>query len=211
MGKEIKITEKDGKKITEIKKGIKNNKTENYSYVNAISPILDIYSRIFNDVVANREGCYTAEMFSKINSLLVCDFNNSINNLKYLSKKSMKYLKKKDREERKKIFWYKFRRFFKGKINDEIETLIKKREKYKLEMALMFEDVISSNVRKKVEEPELINDDSTIEDEPDFTDNPDDLVKGPDEHRALHGEVVDEEKLSSSVTGSLEYSEAGEE
>ena len=211
MGKEIKITEKDGKKITEIKKGIKTSKAENYSYVNAVSPILDIYSHIFSEVVSNREGCYTNEMFNKINSLLVCDFYNSINNLKYLSKKSMKYLKKRDKEECKKIFWYKFRRLFKGKVNDEIETLIKKREKYKLEMALMFEDVISSNVRKKVEEPDLLNDDSIVEDEPDFIDNPNDLVKGPDEHRALHGEIVDEEKLSSFITGSLEYGEAEKE
>ena len=208
MGKTITITEKDGKKVTTIKKGIKNNKNQKYSYINAVSPILSLYGDIFNSVAQNREGCYSAEMYDRVNNLLVNDFNHSINNLEYLSKQSMKYLKRKDKSERKKIFWYRFRRFFHGKVNKEIEDLIAKRERYNLEMALMFEDVISSEVRSRVEEPSIEPDDSILDDEPDYAESPEDLIKGPDEHRALHGEIVEPDKLVTETKGALEYSEA---
>lgn len=208
MGKIITVTEKDGKKITTIKKGVKNSKNQKYSYINAVSPILSLYSEIFNSVSQNREGCYSTEMYDRVNTLLVNDFNHSINNLEYLSKQSMKYLKRKDKFERKKIFWYRFRRFFHGKINEEIENLIVKRERYNLEMALMFEDVISSEVRSRVEVSSIEPEDSTLDDEPDYAESSEDLIKGPDEHRALHGEIVELDKLTSDTKGSLEYREA---
>lgn len=207
MGKTITVMEKDGKKITTIKKGVKNNKNQKYSYINAVSPILELYGDIFNNVSQNREGCYSAEMYDRVNTLLVNDFNHSINNLEYLSKQSMRYLKRKDKSEKKKIFWYKFSRFFHGKINEEIENLIVKREKYNLEMALMFEDVISSEVRSRVEVSSSESDDSILDDEPDYAESSEDLMKGPDEHRILHGKIVELDNSISDTKASLEYHE----
>lgn len=173
----------------------KRNKTRRYSYVNAISDLLNKYYEVYETLSAHREGCVSGELFDKINTLLVEDYNNSINNLEYLSKQSMKFLKKKESAENSKIFWYKFRRFFGCKKNDEIELLIQKKYKFKLELANLFENLISSNIRKMIELPEEVTEDF-LEEEPDYCEEPDKLFEGPSDNCALFGEVVAPQSLT---------------
>lgn len=172
----------------------KHNKHRKYSYINAIDELLEKYFAVYTKLTDHLEGCISAEIYDKINALLVEDYNASINNLEYLSKKSMKYLKKKNKKENRQIFWYKFRRFFRFKKNEEIEKLIKKKEKFKLEFALLFEDIISSKIRSLVDFEDIPknNDD---EEETEYVDNPNELFSGPSENRALYPEIVGNEEL----------------
>lgn len=173
----------------------KRNKRYRFSYINVIDVQLDKYFSIYEKLSQHREGCMTEEIFEKINNLLVEDYNNTINNLEHLAKKSLKYLKRKDKTERRKIFWYTFRRrLFFAKKNNEIEELISKREIYKFSMAKLFEDIISAKVREDVDQPEFV-DNEGFDDEPDFVDDPKKLFSGPDEKRSLFGEVVEPQQL----------------
>lgn len=173
---------------------VKHNKHRRYSYVNAIDELLEKYFLVYTKLTDHREGCISPEIYDKMNDLLVEDYNASINNLEFLSKQSMKYLKKKDKKENSKIFWYKFRRFFRFKKNEEIEKIIKKKEKFKLEFALLFEDIISSKIRS-LTELEEIPENNIDEEEMEYVDNPDELFSGPSENRALYPEIVENEEL----------------
>lgn len=173
---------------------VKRNKHRRYSYINAIDELLEKYFVVYTKLTEHSEGCISAEIYDKMNDLLVEDYNASINNLEFLSKQSMKYLKKKDKKENSKIFWYKFRRFFRFKKNEEIEKLIKKKEKFKLEFALLFEDIISSKIRS-LTELEEIPENNIDEEEMEYVDNPDELFSGPSENRALYPEIVENEEL----------------
>lgn len=175
----------------------KRNKTKRYSYINVISSLLDKYYTIYSTLSEHREECVSAEFFNKINTLLVEDYNNSINNLEYLSKKGMKFLKKKTRNENKKIIKYRIKRFFHlCKVNEEIELLIKKREKYNLELGYLFEDLVSSNIRTLVNSLDEVVEDEEVEDEPDYCTEGSQVITGPEEHRSLTGEVIDSQSLT---------------
>lgn len=194
-------------KVVKVSK-VKIKRTRRYSYINAIDSLLERYFEVYQKLSDHTEGCISGEIYDRMNKLLVEDYNNSISNLMFLSKKSMKYLKKRDSKERHKIFWYKFRRFFGGKKNEEIEELIKRRGMYEFERAKLFEDLISSRIRAKVEEDEIGDSFDNCADEPDFVDNVKDLFEGPDENRSLHGEVVEPEELTLSEKKSLDYKES---
>lgn len=189
---------------------VKLKKTRRYSYVNAIDGLLERYFAVYQKLSEHVEGCISGEMYDRMNELLVEDYHNSISNLAFLSKKSMKYLKKRDSKERGIIFWYKFRRFFGGKKNEDIEKLIIQKENFKFEMAKLFEDLVSSNIRTKVEDmfcSDSEDCEKNIDEEPDFVDNVKDLFAGPDENRSLHGEIVGPEELSLLQKQSLDYKE----
>lgn len=194
-------------KVVKVSK-VKIKKNRRYSYINAIDSLLDRYFEVYQKLSDHTEGCISSEIYDRMNKLLVEDYNNSISNLIFLSEKSIKYLKKRDSKERHKIFWYKFHRFFGGKKNEEIEELIERRETYELERAKLFEDLISSRIRAKVEEDDIGDSSDNCADEPDFVDNVKDLFEGPDENRSLHGEVVDPEELTLSEKKSLDYKES---
>lgn len=191
---------KEKKKL--IKK-IKLKKRRNYSYINAIDEFLDKYFQVYEKLTSHTEGCLSAELYELMNTLLVEDYNASINNLERMSKQSMKYLKKKNSKENSRIFWYKFRRKFGFKVNNEIEELIKKKEQYKLEFAYLFEDIISSKIRNIVDFKE--EDLPEMEEEPDYEESPDKLIKGPSEERSLYGEVVNEALLEQQKLEQLTY------
>lgn len=148
-----------------------------YSTINAIDEMILKYSEVYTKLAENREGCFSSELYDVINNLLVLDYKRSVSMLEKRSKDSMKYLTKIDKREKSRIFWYKFNRFFFHiKKNDEIEKLIAYREKYKLEMARLFEDMISTSVRLSLE-PSSINEQD--DDEPDFAETTEELFEGP--------------------------------
>lgn len=198
------MSEESKKKVVkyQFKRKYKHRK---YSYVNVLDIILNKYFDVYQNLTSHREGGISDEMYDKINGLLVEDYNNSINNLEDLSKKSMKYMNKKDKRERSKIFWYKFRRFFGAKKNQEIEELIQRREEYRSEMAKLFENLVSAGVRESIEVTSEITP-QNFEEEPTFVESPKDLFSGPDEKRSLHGEVIEQKELIDNQRESLPYS-----
>lgn len=193
------------KEVVTIKKVKKNkrNKTKKYSIINVLDVLQERYFGLYDTLSQHTEGCLSGDMYGKMDAMMTDDYNNSINNLEFLSKKGMKYLKKKDCKERSKIFWYKFRRFFGCKINDEIEQLILKREKFNYEMAKLFEDPISSSIRKQIEEPELIEE--PIDEEPDYVTDSEDLIAGQKAERIIQPEIVEQEQLEAQKQNSIEY------
>ena len=183
----------------------KRNKSKKYSVINVLDVLQSRYFGIYDDLSQHTEGCLSGGVYKKMDSLLIEDYNNSINNLEFLSKKAMKFLRRKDKRERQIIFWYRFRRFWGGKINPVIEDLIKSRERFEYEMAKLFEDPISAKVRAEIEGPEE-NDDIPVDDEPDYVSDVNDLVEGEKVDRVLHGEVVEQIGLSDKAH-TLEYKE----
>lgn len=191
-------------KIVKVKKE-KRNKSRTYSYINAIDELLDKYFTVYDKLTEHREGCISPEIYDKMNALLVEDYNASINNLERLSKQGAKILKKKYKYENKRIFWYRIRRFFRFKKNEEIEALIAARRNYSLEFGYLFEDIISSKIRHKIEDMEKPVLDLPEDEEPDYVSTADKLFKGPEEHRALFGEVVNDSSLAYNSVQQIEY------
>lgn len=149
-----------------------------YSTINAISEMIDKYSEVYSSLAEKREGCFSAELYEVIDNLLISDYKRSVLMLEKRSKASMKYLKGIDKKEKSTIFWYKFRRFiFHVKRNEKIEKLIEYRNLYKLEMARLFEDMISSSVRLSLEPKEEVLSDE----EPNFAETPQELFDGTEE------------------------------
>jgi len=183
----------------------KRNKTKKYSIINVLNVLQERYFGLYDTLSQHTEGCLSGDMYGKMDAMMTDDYNNSINNLEFLSKKGMKYLKKKDSKERNKIFWYKFRRFFGCKINDEIEQLILRREKFNYEMAKLFEDPISSSIRKQIEEPDLMENSFMNDEEPDYVTDSEDLMAGQKAERIVQPEIVDQKQLEIQKQNSIEF------
>lgn len=196
--------EKEVVTIKRVKKNKRNN-VKRYSVINVLGVLQERYFGLYDTLSQHTEGCLSGDMYGKMDAMMTDDYNNSINNLEFLSKKGMKYLKKKDRKEHNKIFWYKFRRFFGCKINDEIEQLILRREKFNYEMAKLFEDPISSSIRKQIEEPALIEEPLIDDEEPDYVTDSEDLMAGQKAERIVQPEIVDQKQLETTKQNSIEF------